>query len=920
MGDIAMNRFPLHVLAASAAAVVLLGACVQQVGIRDTANIPVGASADDLLIVDCLLPGQVRRLGTQMTYLSARRPVQTTAQDCAIRGGEYVAYDRANYQFALNLWMPLALQGDADAQNKVGEIHERGLGVRPNFEEAARWYRLAAEQGFERAQINLAFLLEKGLGVTRDRTAALHWYRRASRLPDAVLIDQADLAAQLALIDSLRGELDTSRGELDRARRDLQQIEQRLQTEREGFRRRLEAAPPGGMSEAERQRLEADRRALATQSAELARRQQQIAELEQVARRQNERLLLMETEGASLREQLALVRSQEQRAQQDLAHYQQLAQENERILHSTRADMAAVRSTQDSMALAQIRQLEQQLAAHEQVLATERQRTTQLEDQTRDLASRLERSDRANTTEITALNAALHSRQQELEQVRAAAHQRTSELDRMRQEIATRRAGDEIAAARLLDLEAQLRERETALAQQKDMVVRLQVESEQWREKLTQLEELQVAQANTPNPATENVPLAPPNIQLLDPPLPATRSATEEIQVSISRELRSRPVIGQVTAPAGLYALTVNGVRAQADVRGLFEQDIPVAGAETPVHIAAIDADGRRSAISFRLVPEASAPTTVVHTRNPLAGVTVGHYHALVIGNQRYAHLQNLETAEQDAREVARVLRDHFGFDVTLLMDANRYQILSELNRLRMELTDQDNLLVYYAGHGELDRVNLRGHWLPIDAEMHSTANWISNVAITDVLNAMSVRQVLIVADSCYSGALTRSALGRLDAGQSPEARNHWLQTIVQMRSRTALTSGGLAPVLDGGGGNHSVFAKAFLDVLAGMSEITEGQRVFMEVSARVAYNANRYQIEQVPEYAPIKFSGHESGDFVFIPRNIRELGRNDDFDAPAAVPLIASTDVRAAFQPDGWRTPYPRPGTAAGSSASGAH
>ena len=85
-----------------------------------------------LLIVDCLLPGQVRKLGGQMTYLSPRRPVKTTAVDCEVRGGEYVAYDRANYATSLAVWMPQAEGGDPQAQVYVGEIFEKGLG-RPVF-------------------------------------------------------------------------------------------------------------------------------------------------------------------------------------------------------------------------------------------------------------------------------------------------------------------------------------------------------------------------------------------------------------------------------------------------------------------------------------------------------------------------------------------------------------------------------------------------------------------------------------------------------------------------------------------------------------------------------------------------------------------------------------------------------------------
>jgi uncharacterized caspase-like protein len=216
---------------------------------------------------------------------------------------------------------------------------------------------------------------------------------------------------------------------------------------------------------------------------------------------------------------------------------------------------------------------------------------------------------------------------------------------------------------------------------------------------------------------------------------------------------------------------------------------------------------------------------------------------------------------------VADELTKRYGFKTHLLLNANRYQILSELNKLRAELNDKDNLLIYYAGHGELDKANLRGHWLPVDAEPSNDANWISSVAITDILNAMTARHVLVVADSCYSGALTRSALGQIESGLTEEQRRNYLKAMSKSRSRTVLTSGGLQPVLDGGGGAHSVFAKSLLEVLRNSRETLEGRRLHLEISARVLTAALRYHIEQVPEYAPIKYAGHEAGDFVFIPR-----------------------------------------------------
>ncbi|WP_166804973.1 tetratricopeptide repeat protein [Nitrosococcus wardiae] len=125
---------------------VFLGGCAAgSASVEETrAN---SGNAEELLIVDCLLPGQVRKLGQQFTYLTPRRPIKTTIIDCEIRGGEYVAYDRANYATALKIWLPKAQEGDPAAQTYVGEIYEKGLGVKADYELAFHWYQKAAAQG-----------------------------------------------------------------------------------------------------------------------------------------------------------------------------------------------------------------------------------------------------------------------------------------------------------------------------------------------------------------------------------------------------------------------------------------------------------------------------------------------------------------------------------------------------------------------------------------------------------------------------------------------------------------------------------------------------------------------------------------------------------------------------------------------------
>ena len=64
----------------------------------------------------------------------------------------WAAFQRGDYATALREWLPLAEQGDVDAQFILGYIYERGEGVPQNGAEAVKWYRKAAEQGDEDAK------------------------------------------------------------------------------------------------------------------------------------------------------------------------------------------------------------------------------------------------------------------------------------------------------------------------------------------------------------------------------------------------------------------------------------------------------------------------------------------------------------------------------------------------------------------------------------------------------------------------------------------------------------------------------------------------------------------------------------------------------------------------------------------------
>ena len=139
------------------------------------------------------------------------------------------------------------------------------------------------------------------------------------------------------------------------------------------------------------------------------------------------------------------------------------------------------------------------------------------------------------------------------------------------------------------------------------------------------------------------------------------------------------------------------------------------------------------------------------------------------------------------------------------------------------------------------------------------------------MLQLIPAKQVLVVADSCFAGKLTRSALGHVGPEATDQSRQGLLREIGNRKIRTALTSGGAKPVLDDGGAGHSVFATAFLKVLIDNATALETERLYWAVRSHVVQTAERLKFEQVPTYAPIHMAGHEGlSDFGFVPTGKR--------------------------------------------------
>ncbi len=102
------------------------------------------------------------------------------------------AYLRGDFETALRILTPLAEQGVAEAQSKLGWMFKNGEGVLQDYKIAAKWTTLAAEQGDAIAQSNLGVMFERGEGVPQDYRASVKWYTLAAEQGDAVA--QSNLA------------------------------------------------------------------------------------------------------------------------------------------------------------------------------------------------------------------------------------------------------------------------------------------------------------------------------------------------------------------------------------------------------------------------------------------------------------------------------------------------------------------------------------------------------------------------------------------------------------------------------------------------------------------------------------------------------------------------------------------------------
>jgi uncharacterized caspase-like protein len=346
----------------------------------------------------------------------------------------------------------------------------------------------------------------------------------------------------------------------------------------------------------------------------------------------------------------------------------------------------------------------------------------------------------------------------------------------------------------------------------------------------------------TPTPQKIQKDTTPPTITITSPSSNRSLKKASESRIQI---------IGNATDTNGIAEVSVNGIMATLDAKGNFSSESLLRVGENNIVINATDTFGNIA--SKNITVERDGGVVASQKIDTTLG-NVGKYKALLIGVDNYQdkNIKSLDNPIKDALALEKILKNDYGFETVVLKDPSRAEIIKSFDMIRKELSVNDSLIIFYAGHGYWDEEEKLGYWLPANAEKSNTAEWLPNSSIKDQLSRIQTKHTLLIADACFSGGIFKTRKAFDD--------NKVTSELFKLPSRKAMTSGTLKEVPD-----ESVFIKYLL------KRLKENEK--KNLSAGTLFGSMRDAIISnnslglVPQYGEVNGAGDEGGDFIFMKR-----------------------------------------------------
>jgi hypothetical protein len=222
--------------------------------------------------------------------------------------------------------------------------------------------------------------------------------------------------------------------------------------------------------------------------------------------------------------------------------------------------------------------------------------------------------------------------------------------------------------------------------------------------------------------------------------------------------------------------------------------------------------------------------------------------HALLIGIDRYLYHPTLNNCVKDLTDFKEIIVEKFDFEESEVVElynghATNRVIQDTLHNYSRTLSYQDNLVIYFSGHGHFHRGLGNGHWIPADGTKNYVT-WISNEILISILTRLECKHIFLLSDSCFSNALLVPSKG--------------IKEYSNYKSRWALTSA-FESAYDSPKGENGPFARAILEFL---HQVDREFRVG-ELIEFVKSNFESNEL-QSPQGSAIYCKGHSGGEMVF--------------------------------------------------------
>lgn len=328
----------------------------------------------------------------------------------------------------------------------------------------------------------------------------------------------------------------------------------------------------------------------------------------------------------------------------------------------------------------------------------------------------------------------------------------------------------------------------------------------------------------------------PPQLAISFPPMPKDLFVTTRENITIK---------GFAMDDFGVNSINLNGQKVKASSGGDFEVTMKLSLGENVFTLEAEDINANTNIKKFRIVRQDSLPDADLNI--------VAKNHLLIIGIDKYSSWPQLNNAVYDGNAIKELLQARYGFteeNTTLVINeqATRQGILDAFKKVVESVGVNDNVLVYYSGHGIFDQTFGEGYWIPVNGVTGQVADYIPNSQLLQLIKRINSKHTLLIADACFSGSLFE------------ESSRGYIETVSQLRSRWAITSGRLEYVSDGAAGNHSPFNETILSILTNNTKEAMAVSELLQTLKTEVTN----KTQQTPVGNPLKNAGDEGGEFVF--------------------------------------------------------